>query len=41
MKLILVILAVIVVVAANTEQYRAQCINELNIQKETIEKFSK
>jgi len=41
MKLILVISAVIIVVAANTEEYRAQCISELNIQQETIEKFSK
>jgi hypothetical protein len=41
MKLIVVISAVIVVVAANTEQYRAQCISELNIQQGTIEKFSK
>ena len=41
MKLFLIISAVILVVAANTDQYRAQCISELNIQQETIEKFSK
>ncbi|XP_070508075.1 general odorant-binding protein 99a-like [Chironomus tepperi] len=41
MKLILVISVVIVVAAANTADYRTQCIKELNIQRGTIEKFRK